>query len=66
LVGGENVILWDTVIFPSAYIINNTDYENKSNEAIVEKRIDIEEHIWVEVENEGRKLLGRHKRRKGV
>jgi hypothetical protein len=65
---GENVIVWDTVIFPSAYIINSTDYD-KSNESIVENRSEtsgIEEQIWVEVENEGKQLLGRRMRRKGV
>jgi hypothetical protein len=66
---GENVIVWDIVIFPSAYIINSTDYDDKSIETIVENRTEtngIEVHIWVEVENEGKKLLGRRKRRKGV
>ena len=51
---GENVIVWDIVIFPLAYIINITDYDDKSNEAIVENRTEtnaIEEHICVEVEN---------------
>jgi len=42
------------VIFPTACIINITDYDHKSNEAMVEKRSEtdgIEERIWVEVEN---------------
>ena len=61
--------MWDIVIFPSAYIINSTDYDDKSIETIVENRTEtngIEVRIWVEVENEGKKLLGRRKRRKGV
>jgi len=61
--------VWDIVIFPSAYIINSTDYDDKSIETIVENRTEtngIEVRIWVEVENEGKKLLGRRKRRKGV
>jgi hypothetical protein len=36
---GENVIVCDIVIFPSAYIINITDYNGKSNEATAENRV---------------------------
>ena len=42
------------VIFPMACIINITDHDDKSNEAMVEKRSEtdgIDERIWVEVEN---------------